>query len=105
MDATINNEQSLAALFQKKDAPGDGIRILENTPGDAALLKRGLNELFPANFPPGEAEEAIELVDKLTADRGEPTGSRYMFLMAGDHLDDPNRAKIKGISIGIYFPR
>ena len=79
---------------------------LKDTPEHRALLDRALRELIPANFDRDEGDEALELVGDLKdAHAYKPDEDGYIFTVAGENLDDPEKAVIKGLCVGAYFPK
>lgn len=79
---------------------------LQDTPEHRALLDRALRELIPSNFDKDEGDEALELVGDLQDARAyKPDEDGYVFTIAGENLDDPQKAVIKGLAVGAYFPR
>ncbi|MCB1591946.1 MAG: hypothetical protein KDI90_05790 [Alphaproteobacteria bacterium] len=78
---------------------------LQDTPEHRALLDRALKELIPSNFDKDEGDEALKLVGDLQdAHTYKPEEDGYVFTVAGENLDDPEKAVIKGLAVGAFFP-
>jgi len=74
--------------------------------GDAhalELMRRAYRDIYVPAFPMPEERESLEKIEEKLA---RPTsGVKRVILLAGKHLDDPEKAEIYGISIAYYYSK
>lgn len=87
-------------------SPEDEVIILGGDELSERLGRKAAQELFTSrNFGKSEIADGSRLVDELT-DVNSPElfdKNQYVFLVLGENLRDPEKAKIKGLSIGHYM--
>lgn len=71
-------------------------------PGHMNMLVWAYNNIYIPCFPNKAHREPLEhWIERLQGNP--PTPDRYVVILAGENLDNPAIAKIKGISVGIYY--
>ena len=78
------------------------ITIDPSKPGHAALLKEAYDDVYVPAFPIDDERQPMQAwVDK--SHPGNPNSNKYIVIVAGSNLNDPETRRIEGISVGIYY--
>ncbi len=72
-------------------------------PGHYELLKKAYNEIYVDAFPDINEREELEIWVSKLKNKAQSASDSYAIILAGDNLDDPANAYIKGIAVGIYY--
>jgi len=71
--------------------------------GHLDLLLRAHDEIYVPSFPIEEERDSLELWLMRLSENTSKAAYRYAIFIAGDQLENPQKAILKGISVGIYY--
>lgn len=79
------------------------IKIDISQDGHSSLLEQAYKHIYLPAFPIADEREELDFwIEKLN-NRTQLTGDTYSIFLAGDNLDDPAKAFVRGMVVGIYY--
>jgi hypothetical protein len=92
-------------MEKKSDATYEVRRIdLKKNPEHIHLVEQAYNEIYLSAFPIAEERQTLAYMRECL--HLEPDAPRdYIFIAAGTDLDDPSKAKVDALGIGIYYKK